>query len=209
MEKIKDLHQFLWSFFLYISIIPHIIAQSVFSDATYIDDMTAICSSQKLVVKGNDIKISDVLNVTCIKNSKFVEIFALNKLIFDADINKTGQNAEMSIIAPTWEIIDERKIILDGKKGKSHSSIKASDGIGSFRHGKPGLPGGSGGCFFGIGNDFINGANLKIHINGGLGGPGQNGAKGLSIFISILHTACLLNLILNKFLSQTKTARVS
>lgn len=57
----------------------------------------------------------------------------------------------------------------------------ASNGIGEFKHGKPGKPGGSGGCFLGIANEFINAERLEIHINGGEGGPGQNGGRGLKI----------------------------
>lgn len=42
----------------------------------------------------------------------------------------------------------------------------------------PGGPGGKGGNFLGIGKRFINDKNLQIHVNGGRGGTGQNGAAG-------------------------------
>lgn len=109
-----------------------------------IDDMIAFCSPEKLIVKGNVVKISDVLNVTCMGKANYIEMFALDKIIIDADIDKTGQNAQISLIAPTWEIVNERKIILNGKIGSSFASVNASNGIGSFKHGKPGKAGGSG-----------------------------------------------------------------
>lgn len=154
-----------------------------------------ICSSNKLVVKGNKINISDILNITCLKQAKFIELFALDTLIIDANFDMIGQKVQLSIIAPKWEVIgEERKIILDGRDVQPLFIDYASSGIGKFKDGNPGKPGDSAGCFLGIGNEFINGENLQIHVNGGAGGPGQFGGNGrnefLIIFDSLLRQTC-------------------
>lgn len=143
-------------------------------------ETTVECSSDKIVVKGVNISIQEVLYEyeDCMNEAKFIEIFSLNVLNIDADIKKIGQSAQISFIAPTWIVDGERKIILDGLPGEPHLSATAFSGIGEFRHGKPGNPGGSGGCFFGIANEIINETNLEIHSNGGNGGPGQHGGRG-------------------------------
>lgn len=102
---------------------------------------TVICSANKLVVQGYDVKISSVVNASCFGKVKFIEVFALNNLCFDVDLDATGRQVQLSLIAPIWIIIDERQIILNGKNGDEHKSAYAPDGIGNFRHGKPGKPG--------------------------------------------------------------------
>lgn len=44
--------------------------------------------------------------------------------------------------------------------------------------GQPGIDGQPGGLFFGIGDEFVGGNQLKIIANGGNGGDGQNGGNG-------------------------------
>lgn len=137
------------------------------------------CSSNKIMVKGFDIKISEVLAMECIGTAKFIEIFALNKLIIDADIDKEGFNAQLSVIAPTFEIIGRRKMNLNGGSGESHSSPQAHLSIGNGRDGKPGNPGGTAGSLLVIGEKFINEKQCEIHVNGGSGGAGQDGGAGM------------------------------
>lgn len=100
-----------------------------------------ICSTNKLAIQGYDVEISQVLNAKCFGKVKFIEVFALNKLYIDADFETTEQKVQLSLIAPVWVIIGNRKIILNGKAGAEHASPYAPDGIGSFRHGRPGKPG--------------------------------------------------------------------
>lgn len=141
-----------------------------------------ICTSNKLVVKGNKIHISEILNITCLNEAKFIELFALDTIVIDENFDRTGQNVQLSIIAPKWLIIGDRQIILDGKNETWKIDIAAS-GIGSFKDGKPGKPGGSAGSFLGIGNEFISQfKQLQIHVNGGWGGIGQFGGRGIKVF---------------------------
>lgn len=99
------------------------------------------CSSDKLVMKGHDVNISQIWDAACFGKVKFIEVFALNKLFIDDDFDATGQQVQLSLIAPIWVINDERKIILDGKDGDDHESLYAPSGIGGFVNGKPGKPG--------------------------------------------------------------------
>lgn len=132
----------------------------------------------KLVIQGQFIKLSDCM-ANCLAGVQFIEIHALNKVFIDCDFDRTGHKVQLSIIAPTWEIIDTKKIILSGRSGGLHYPEKSQSLIGlNGESGVPGVPGGSAGNFLGVGNKFINIQSLSIFVNGGDGGPGQRGADG-------------------------------
>lgn len=139
------------------------------------DNITPTCLSNKITVHGRYVKISNVIQVECWQLVKEIEIFALNKVFIDADIDKTGREVKLSIIAPIWDIIGYRKIILNLEDGKYQPILYANEG----KHGKPGLVGDSAGHIFGIGNKFNNDINLQVFDNGGKGGTGQHGRRGL------------------------------
>ena len=110
-----------------------------------------------------------------------MELLALNKVFIDTDLDLTGNEVQLSIIAPTWEVLGRSKIILDGKSGEKHTPSKSASGNRPGRHGDdglPGRPGGPAGSFFGIGKQFINDDLLLISANGGNGGRGQDGGDG-------------------------------
>lgn len=157
------------------------------------NNITIECSPNVLVVRGNMINMSEILNVSCLEKVKLVEIFAFDTFFLDADFIRTEKNSELAIIAPKWEIIEDRKIVLDGHQPKQFISDFAPFGIGKFKDGKPGKPGGSGGHFIGIGQEFIHGSNLEIHVNGGEGGRGQFGGNGTKLFIFINHFSSSTN----------------
>lgn len=168
-----------------------------------------MCSHDKLTVEGFDIKISDVLEIECIDNATFIEIFALDRIIVDENIDKTGLAVQLSMIAPKWEVLSESVIALDGIAGKSHSNPKAFNGVGNGRSGKPGQPGGNSGSFFGVGKTFNNDAFLKITANGGNGGAGQDGGEGLDNFFLIekFYYFYLINFIIIIFY-QSRTMKL-
>lgn len=118
--------------------------------------------------------------------AKFIEIFCLNNLFLDADIDKTGKEAQVSLIAPKWHIIGNRKIILNGVNASPYAYIGMDGKVGSVNgeHGKPGKPGISAGRVLCIGNTFLHSQALEIHMNGGNGGSGQHGGKGLCVLVS-------------------------
>ncbi|XP_065208846.1 uncharacterized protein LOC135837483 [Planococcus citri] len=142
------------------------------------------CDSNKLVIKGTYVKLGDVPDIQnreCKVRPKFIEIFASNKVFIDSDLDKTGEEVQLSVIAPAWYIQGSRTIRLDGKPGEPHYSEKARDGVkrgDSGKDGLPGLPGGPAGNFIGIGETFKNLQELTVSVRGGDGGPGQNGGNG-------------------------------
>lgn len=140
-----------------------------------------------LIVAGKTINMSEVLNIECLGKATVVMINALDTFFIDDDLNKTGNSVLLSIIAPKWEVIDKRKIILDGPSAQQVKWDYAPSGIGKFKDGKPGKPGGSAGSFLGIGSEIINGTNLEIHVNGGIGCPGQYGGNGKKKSIYIFN----------------------
>lgn len=143
------------------------------------NDTRIVCVSKGLFVDGIKINMSEILNIECLEKATFVTIYALDTFLIDDDFNKTGTIAQLMVIAPKWEVIGSRKIILDGPNAQQLKPDYAPSGIGKFKDGKPGKPGGSGGSFLGFGSEFINDANLEIHVNGGIGGFGQYGGNGM------------------------------
>lgn len=139
------------------------------------------CSSdgQKLTVKGFYIKISDIKKLECFSKAKVIEIMAVNKLFVDDDINRSG-GVEIYLMAPEWEILGKRQIVLIGNDGPSHEELIAPVG----EHGLPGKPGGSAGEIVCIGETFHNDENLEIRLEGGKGGPGQHGGNGFEQFLN-------------------------
>lgn len=135
------------------------------------------CSNEKLIIFGYFVWISQVVDIECMKQAKLIEIYAMNTVFVDTDIDKTGKNAQIIIVATTWFVDGYRKIILNGVAGEAHDSNEI-DSFSVSVNGKPGKPGGSAGNFIGIGNKFYTEDQLEIHVNGGNGGPGQNGGKG-------------------------------
>ncbi|XP_039278628.1 uncharacterized protein LOC111060002 [Nilaparvata lugens] len=137
----------------------------------------------RLVVKGFQICISEVNledlarehcdNVTV----KEVALLAVDTVFLDEDTVDSLREVNMFIAAPKWEVVGERRrIVLTGKPGPDvpQDTPYADNG----KDGRPGLPGGNGRSFFGIGLQFANGKSLRIESNGGRGGSGAQGAKG-------------------------------
>lgn len=140
------------------------------------------CKSDSLIVQANVLRISDMLDIPCIKTSNRIEITVLHKIFIDADVENWNGKL-LAIISPTWEIIGKRRIDLSGMKGQSHDNAQAPNGKENDRNGKPGkpgYPGGPGGSFFGIGDKFLNDSSLEIILNGGIGGDGQIGGDGMN-----------------------------
>lgn len=133
-----------------------------------------------LTVVGKFIKISDVIKMKCWQTAKYIRIFALNTLFIDANIDKSGNQVVLTFIAPTWRIIGEKVISLNGSNGIEHG-LAAANGDQVYIHGRDGKigeNGGSAGHFLGIGRTFFDSNLLKIFANGGNGGDGQNGGNG-------------------------------
>ncbi|PSN44454.1 hypothetical protein C0J52_22356 [Blattella germanica] len=94
---------------------------------------------EKLIMKGTYVSLhyfEKKCGILKEVNASSIQIFATNKVFIDADIFSVGERINVTIIAPIWEIIGERKFDL-----------------------------GVNGSFKGIGKCFKNGENLKILNN--------------------------------------------
>lgn len=137
---------------------------------------------KRLTVKGYNVLMSDVIESKCWPNATYVEMFALNKLFLDADIDREAMY--LSIIAPVWEIVlnkvsPSRQIKLNGGNASNYDSSAQNASVlpDAGAHGLPGISGGPGGQFFGFGQ-FVNDKNLQVQLVGGKGGNGQDGGNG-------------------------------
>lgn len=123
------------------------------------------CKSDTLIVHAKILKISDIVDIPCIKTSKRIEIMVTHKIFIDVNLDWNGT------------------IDLAGSDGKSHDEPQAPNGVENDRNGKigkPGFPGSPGGSFFGVGEIFSNENSLEIILNGGKGGAGQEGGNGMN-----------------------------
>lgn len=177
------MHTLLFAFLL--SIIAVAVAQS--SSHQIVLPISKECSadSKNLTVYGYNVAVSEVVTADCWANATSIEIFALNKMLIDVDIEK--YSTCLSIIAPEWEIVlndqmPSRHIKLigaDATKMSYNSPAKNSDALGKpGDDGLAGMPGESAGLFFGIGQR-INDKPFEIHLIGGKGGNGQDGGNGI------------------------------
>ncbi|CAG8786622.1 29223_t:CDS:2 [Gigaspora margarita] len=78
-----------------------------------------IIGTEDLVIAMNDQELSEI------------NIFSLNSLFIDKDINAPGIN--LTMISPQWRVIGKRIINLKGNSGFSHKPNKANDGIPSTK----------------------------------------------------------------------------
>lgn len=152
-----------------ILVICYVTVQSIANQFRSTDDIEKICLDNHLIVKGTQISTSDVIEADCWGTAQYIEVFATDTITIDADIVLEGRNARIKFVAPGWAVAGERIINLNGFNGSQHFPLNASDGIGTFRHGKPGYPGQSGGIFFGYGETFDGTEKLTICANGGRG----------------------------------------
>lgn len=144
-------------------------------------DVGAIsCYPDKFEFRGYNIKLSDFANVKCSNETKFKSMFALNKIFIDADIEIIGDEVQLTIIAPTIEVIGNRTIKLSGIPGMpyKHSATNGTENDIGGKNGLVGRPGRPGGSLTMIGDKYINDQQLTFISSGGLGGTGQNGGKG-------------------------------
>ncbi|RZF37561.1 hypothetical protein LSTR_LSTR017148 [Laodelphax striatellus] len=150
---------------------------------TLVQQSNITCDANgRLVVKGFHIRISEVNLEELVQHYcnnitvKDVAFLAVETVFLDEDTVDIFKGVNVFIAAPKWEVIGQRRIVISGKAGPNVSDNEPY--VANGKDGKPGLPGGNGGSFFGIGLQFLNGQSLRIESNGGAGGAGAKGAKG-------------------------------
>lgn len=139
-------------------------------------------ASGRITVRGYFPKTSQIIKLLANQTGfKQVEIYALNQLTIDEDLSgDRWRGMNLFIIAPVWEIRNDRRIDVTGANN-THSFSEATAGATegqSGNAGAPGKPGSNGGHFFGIGFSFKNSESLTITSNGGKGSSGQKGGYG-------------------------------
>lgn len=120
--------------------------------------------SKSLTVIGYNVAVTDLFDAICWPNATSIEILALNKIFFDQHLEKSSAN--LSIIAPEWEIVSTdglsfQQINVNGERGY----------CGDYFHRNPKdtYDGGPGGHFFGVGQKINENSRLKIDVAGGQG----------------------------------------
>lgn len=73
------------------------------------------CTSDRLIAKGYFVSMSEVAKASCWSTANFIDIFALSKVFIDIDTGDTKENSQMTIISPTWQIIQDHLIIPKGR----------------------------------------------------------------------------------------------
>ncbi|XP_031636416.1 uncharacterized protein LOC116349220 [Contarinia nasturtii] len=133
------------------------------------------CQSKEMTVTGYKLRMSDILNSPCWEDATYIEIFAINQLFIDQDIDKVGKVVQLSIIAPVWNIPSAQTLNLAGEDGDKNEQ-KAQVGM----NGTTGETGGSGGNLIAILNECENDHLLSIDTTSGHGAQGQDGGDGKS-----------------------------
>lgn len=142
----------------------------------------AKCLSDNSTIAGFNVKMSDIIGLECWNRLPLIQIFALDKVLFDIDIERMndGNLVHLLIIAPVWKVMGNRRLNLSGRNGANFQSEASNGWSGSINgeDGMPGKPGFPGGYLYGVGNEFIGGSWLTIYTDGGNGGSGQDGGNG-------------------------------
>ncbi len=107
-----------------------------------------------------------------------LSLVALHTIFLDTKLNGAEMNkldkTVVSIVSPIWWAAPGHFINLNGRAGEMHGNRSREPG----EDGRPGLHGGNGGIFFGLGMDF-RGTDLMVSARGGEGGSGEEGAMGM------------------------------
>lgn len=75
-------------------------------DSCLSDFHSISCIEDKLIVKGNVLFISNIIDdADCWSSAKSIEIYASDKVFIDADLSEKTQTAKITIFSPTQKIL--------------------------------------------------------------------------------------------------------
>lgn len=149
-------------------------------DITLKRKIEIFCDGDKMTVKGEFLKSSDINIFACGTELKRIDLFAINTFFADCVVQFNRNGGQLSIIAYKWEIVKNVTFNLDGfdDSHEPESPFVATKQHSAGIAGKPGSPGGNGAHFFGLATEFASETGtLTISSNGGKGGRGQNGSS--------------------------------
>lgn len=159
--------------------------EKVLLESTTMRNFTKTCRNDTLVVLGHVLKLSDLIDENsnklkdiCTKRKiTKVNIFSSYTLYLDRHLMAKCDGLSLAIIAPRWVVIGPNVTInLQGCDGP----IPKNFDVNSYDK-RPeerdiySSPGGPGGTFYGIGEQFVNAENLTIDVSGGKGGDAGTG----------------------------------
>lgn len=153
-------------------------------------------TDKRLTIRGSRVQMSNAVKHKHWNDAVFIDIFAIDEIVFDANIDKSGKSSIITIFAPNWNVPSGAEIILDGKDAEVYSK-PADNGVGvsvKGHNGKVGKPGGSAGRFYGAGVSFKNIKLLSISANGGKGGTGQTAGNGKKLEIFRFYIYEIINI---------------
>lgn len=152
------------------------------------EPLTQMDESGRFTISGPYIFMNQVLNssshVAMPLSHKWVVIHALKSFYIDSDVN---QFAQISSFSPYLTVIGAPTMKLGGEPGSSPSPQKAEaygredderTWEGKAPSGRPGISGQPGGSFYSLHLESTGDEGLKILVDGGNGGRGQDGADG-------------------------------
>lgn len=142
-------------------------------DATLKSPTQIECNGQVMTIQGFFLKSSDIQLSKCSNGNDVtvLNVYVVDTFYVDGDLylNKTKE-VQLNIFATTWHILQESTFYLNGIDGKLHPPLTSNG-----KAGKPGNHGTNAGHFFGLTYEVINGNLLRVELNGGNGGNGQDG----------------------------------
>lgn len=157
-------------------------------DLTLKRDIKVHCADDRMIIRGEFVKSSEIDLSKCGASIKKVHVFAIDTFFVDSNIDFHGKRQELAILAYKWEIIKEATFYLNGtdERTKPQSPFTTTFDQRAGKAGEPGLPGGNAANFFGFFKEFqSNELNLHINTNGGIGGQGQDGSSAYSSDVRI------------------------
>jgi hypothetical protein len=138
------------------------------------DPMSVPGDSGSYTLWGRIIGTSDLSSIPLSETARTLRMYGGHTLLVDSNFKSPGTNVVFA--APTWRVLGEKSINLQGNQGDHHNPDLASDG----NPGLPGRPGKNGGNFYGIQQEYFSTSKgrLTIDVSGGKGGKGQAGGHG-------------------------------
>lgn len=135
------------------------------------------CEGDKLTVRREYLRLSEIDLGKCGSNIKHVQFYALNTFFTDSNLNFSGNEKEVAIIANKHVVTTNAVFSL---QGEDSTFIPEKQPDPDKKHlagtpGVPGEPGSNGGSFMALFNEVLNGERLTVNVYGGAGSAGQGG----------------------------------
>lgn len=145
----------------------------VWKDAMHANFKAEKFSGPSLIVSGSHVLLSTIRAIHGQSGSyyQYITIIATTKIYIDYSLSLL--NTHLTLIAPYMVVVGKQVFNLYGENGTKIQTNAYDESAG-----KDGLPGYRSGIFTLMTFSIINGENLNVFLEGGMGGSGQNGGNG-------------------------------